>query len=201
MVELINASKTIKGKPILNEINFKIEKGKMYGLEGHNGSGKTMLLRLCCDLIKPTSGTVRIDKGTTFGVIIENPGFLFNESAYSNLKYLADINKKIDKNEIINVIKQVGLEGSEKTKVKKFSLGMLQKLGIAQAIMETPDILLLDEPFNALDDKSIDNIKDILIKMRNNGTAIVIVSHTLDIIRNDCDELYNMTDGNLKQIS
>lgn len=201
MVELINASKTIKGKPILNEINFKIEKGKMYGLEGHNGSGKTMLLRLCCDLIKPTSGTVRIDKGTTFGVIIENPGFLFNESAYSNLKYLADINKKIDKNEIINVIKQVGLEGSEKTKVKKFSLGMLQKLGIAQAIMETPDILLLDEPFNALDDKSIDNIKDILIKMRNNGTAVVIVSHTLDIIRNDCDELYNMTDGNLKQIS
>lgn len=199
MVEIINASKSIKGKQILNNINFKIEKGKMYGLEGHNGSGKTMLLRLCCDLIKPTSGEVKIDNGTTFGVIIENPGFMFNENAYNNLKYLADINKKIGKKEIMEVLDKVGLSDSVKVKTKKYSLGMLQKLGIAQAIMESPDILLLDEPFNALDEESSENIKKILVAMRDNGTAVVIVSHDLNYIRENCDKCFKMTDGVLKE--
>lgn len=198
MVEIINASKSIKGKPILNNINFKPEKGKIYGLEGHNGSGKTMLLRLCCDLLKPTTGTVNIDKGTTFGVMIENPGFMFSESAYNNLKYLADINKKIGEKEINAVLDSVGLSDSKKIKTKKFSLGMLQKLGISQAIMESPDIILLDEPFNALDDESCTKVKEIISEQRDRGAAVVIVSHELDYIREECDFVYKMRDGVLE---
>lgn len=198
MVETINASKTLKGKPILTNISFKPEKGKMYGLEGHNGSGKTMLLRLLCDLLKPTTGTVNIDKGTTFGVMIENPGFMFSETAYNNLKYLADINKKIGKKEIDEVLEKVGLSDSAKIKTKKFSLGMLQKLGIAQAIMENPDILLLDEPFNALDDESCKKVKEIFKEQRDRGAAVVIVSHELSYIREECDFVYKMRDGILE---
>lgn len=198
MVELINVSKTINGKPILTDINFKTEKGKMIGLEGHNGSGKTMLLRMLCGLIKPTSGTVDIEDGTTFGVIIENPGFMFNETAYNNLKYLADINKRIGEKEITQVLERVGLAEKANVKVKKYSLGMLQKLAISQAVMETPDVLLLDEPFNALDNESCENVKNILLEMKEKGCAIVIVSHTLDFIRDDCDILHKMCDGRLE---
>lgn len=198
MVEIINASKTLKGKPVLKNINFKPEKGTMYGLEGHNGSGKTMLLRLLCGLLKPTTGTVNIDKDTSFGVMIETPGFMFSESAFNNLKYLADINKKIGEKEIDEVLSRVGLADSKKIKTKKFSLGMLQKLGIAQAIMENPDVLLLDEPFNALDDESCKNVKEIIKEQRDRGAAIVIVSHELNYIREECDCVYKMTDGVLE---
>lgn len=198
MVEIINASKTLKGKPVLKNINFKPEKGTIYGLEGHNGSGKTMLLRLLCGLLKPTTGTVNIDKNTSFGVMIETPGFMFSESALNNLKYLADINKKIGEKEIDEVLSRVGLADSKKIKTKKFSLGMLQKLGIAQAIMENPDVLLLDEPFNALDDESCKNVKEIIKEQRDRGAAIVIVSHELNYIREECDCVYKMTDGVLE---
>lgn len=198
MVEIINAHKTINGKQILKNINLKLEPGKLYGLEGHNGSGKTMLLRLCCDLIKPTSGEVIIDKGTTFGVLIETPGFMFNETAYNNLKFLADINKKISKKEIEKVLDDVGLKDVKNIKTKKYSLGMLQKLAIAQAIMENPDILLLDEPFNALDEESCKKIKALLLQQKERGATIVIVSHELNIIRAECDYIYSMTDGILK---
>lgn len=192
-------SKNIKGKVILNNINLKIEKGKIYGLQGANGAGKTMLLRLICDLIKPTSGEVRIKRGATFGVVIENLGFLFNETAYNNLKYLANINKKIGDAEIESVLEKVGLADNKNTKVKKFSLGMLQKLGIAQAIMENPDILLLDEPFNALDSKSIEAVKALLLDLRNNGTAIVIAAHNLDLVIEDCNTIFVKEDGYLTE--
>lgn len=199
MVEIINAGKVIKGKTILKNINFKPEAGLMYGLEGHNGSGKTMLLRLCCDLIKPTSGKVIIDTGTSFGVLIETPGFMFNETAYTNLKYLADIKKKIGEAEINAVLDRIGLADSKKIKTKKYSLGMLQKLGIAQAIMENPDVLLLDEPFNALDEDGIKTVKELIIEQKERGAAVVIASHELDIIRDECDMLFKMTDGELQQ--
>lgn len=197
MIRIVNACKTIKSKTVLNNINVEFEKGKLYGLEGYNGSGKTMLLRLCCGLIKPTSGEVIIEKNATFGVLIETPGFMFNESAYSNLKYLADINKIIGKQQIDNILKRVGLYESRNIKTKKFSLGMLQKLAIAQAVMEEPDILLLDEPFNALDEQSCKVVKELIIQQRNRGATVVVVSHELDIIRNDCDVLIKMADGEL----
>lgn len=197
MVEIIDATKIIKGKTILQNINLKLLPGKIYGLEGHNGSGKTMLLRLCCDLIKPTSGRVIIDKGTSFGVLIETPGFMFNETAYNNLKYLADIKGKIGKDEINDILERVGLSESKKIKTKKFSLGMLQKLGIAQAVMEEPDVLLLDEPFNALDADSCETVKRLITEQKERGASIVIVSHNLDYIREECDEVLTMTDGKL----
>lgn len=197
MVEIVNASKTIKSKQILNNINLKLERGKIYGLEGHNGSGKTMLLRLCCGLIKPTSGNVKIEKGTSFGVVIETPGFMFNESAYNNLKYLADINKKVGKKEIDGVLKRVGLFEQKNIKTKKFSLGMIQRLAIAQAVMESPDVLLLDEPFNALDGESCETVRTLIKEQRENGSAVVIVSHSLDFVREDCDRIMTMTDGKL----
>ena len=129
--------------------------------------------------------------------MIETPGFMFNESAYSNLKYLADINKIIGKQQIDNILKRVGLYESRNIKTKKFSLGMLQKLAIAQAVMEEPDILLLDEPFNALDEQSCKVVKELIIQQRNRGATVVVVSHELDIIRNDCDVLMKMADGEL----
>lgn len=197
MVDIVNASKTIKSKKILNNINLKLERGKIYGLEGHNGSGKTMLLRICCGLIKPTSGTVKIEKNTTFGVVIETPGFMFNESAYNNLKYLADINKKVGRTEIDGVLKRVGLFEQKNIKTKKFSLGMIQRLAIAQAVMESPDVLLLDEPFNALDGESCETVRTLIKEQRENGSAVVIVSHSLDFVREDCDRIMTMTDGRL----
>lgn len=197
MLKIINASKTIKRKKVLDNINFELERGKLYGLEGHNGSGKTMFLRLCCGLLLPTTGEVIIDKSTSFGVLIENPGFIFNETAYNNLKYLADINKKIGKSEINSILEKVGLFESKDLKVKKYSLGMLQKLGIAQAIMEKPDIILLDEPFNALDEDSCKNIKNLILQEKERGAAIILVSHNLDYIKDNCDYIYKMLDGKL----
>lgn len=199
MVELLGAGKRIKGKQILSDINLTLEKGKLYGLEGANGSGKTMLLRMMCGLIKPSEGQVRISKNTTFGVLIETPGFIFNESAYSNLKYLADINKTIGKAEIENILKRIGLYESRDVKTKKFSLGMLQKLSIVQAVMENPDVILLDEPFNALDEESIEIVKEMIIEQKEKGASIVIASHTLDYLREQCDAVYKMTDGKLSE--
>lgn len=198
MLEIKDATKIIKKKTILENINFKPESGKIYAIEGHNGSGKTMFLRLCCNLIRPTTGHVIINEGTTFGVLIENPGFMFNETAFNNLKYLADINKKIGKSEINEILKIFGLEDSKDIKVKKYSLGMIQKLGIAQAVMENPDIILLDEPFNALDKESVQTVKKVLLKQKDRGSAIIIASHELEIFKDCCDYIYSMNDGKLK---
>lgn len=198
MIKVCNVTKLIKGKTVLDKINFELEKGKIYGLEGHNGSGKTMFLRLLCGLILPSSGELMIDDNIRFGVLIENPGFLFNETGFNNLKFLASINKEITLKEIEQVLKDVGLYESKDVKVKKYSLGMLQKLGIAQAIMEKPDVLLLDEPFNALDEESVKTTKDLLIKAASNGTSIIIVSHTLQDFKYYCDYLYTMNNGKLK---
>lgn len=197
MIEIANVTKTIRGKTILDNIDIRLDNGKLYGLEGHNGSGKTMLLRLICGLIRPSTGDVRVPKGTTFGVLIETPGFMFNNTAYDNLKYLADINKTIGNNEINAILDRVGLGNSKNIKTKKYSLGMLQKLGIAQAVMENPDVILLDEPFNGLDESSCKIVKDIILEHKERGATIVIVSHELSCIRDDCDLIYKMIDGKI----
>lgn len=178
MIELVNVNKIIKNVSILEDINLKIEEGKIYGLIGANGSGKTMLLRIICDLIKPSFGKVLMRKNTSFGVMIENPGFMYEYSGKFNLEYLASINNKISEERINECLKIVGLDASKDKKVKQYSLGMQQKLGIAQAIMEYPDVLLLDEPFNALDIESHKHILKLLYDINKEyGTTIIIATH------------------------
>ena len=199
MIELKGVSKIISNKIILEDINWKIDEGKIYGLIGNNGSGKTMLLRLICDLIKPSKGEVTRNKNITYGVIIENPGFIYDETALFNLEYLASINNKIDKNRILEVLKYFDLEEYKNTKVKRFSLGMQQRLGLVQAIMEYPDLLLLDEPFNALDSRSYEKTKEILLKLKKeNKTTVIIATHDKNS-SNIFDNIVKIENGRLSK--
>lgn len=177
MIQLASISKKLKGKNILQNISLEFIEGKAYLLKGHNGSGKTMLLRMLCDLIKPSSGEIVRNQNYTYGVMIENPSFLENETALYNLKYLAAINKVIDENKILKSLKQVNLYDERNNKVKTFSLGMKQRLGLCQAIMEGPDILILDEPFNALDEKNYEMAINLLTQLKEKGKMIVVASH------------------------
>lgn len=198
-------SKTIKGTEILKNIDLKLRGGKIYGLYGSNGSGKTMLLRAVAGLIRIDSGSIIINgkqlhKETDFpesiGVVIENPQFWDGYTGFENLKMLASIKKQINDEAIRATLEKVGLDPGDKKTVKKYSLGMKQKLGIAQAIMESPDIILLDEPTNALDKKSTENIRGIIAEEAARGAIVVIASHVeagLDI----CDIRYEMSDGEI----
>ena len=194
LIEINNIHKKLGGKNILNGINLQLEKQKIYNIIGHNGCGKTMLLRLLAGFIKPSEGELKKEENISTSVIIENPGFINQLSGYQNLEYLASINKIIGKEGIMTVLKDVGLEGHEHTKVKKYSLGMRQKLAIAQAIMENPDLILLDEPFNALDRTSLKDIIELLKKQREQGACIVIASH-ISIEENFYDKTLHMENG------
>ena len=179
MISLQNVYKKIKDDNVLNDFTYTFEGGKIYLIRGHNGCGKTMLLRLLCDLIKPTNGKIT-KSDYSYGVMIENPSFIEHESAKSNLKFLASIQKKIDNNEIEAYLKKVNLFNVANKKVKSFSLGMKQRLAFCQAIMENPDVLLLDEPFNALDDENFTNMVNILKEIKNDK-IIVIAAHGFNI--------------------
>ena len=204
-VILSGVNKTIKGADILRGIDLKLHGGKIYGLYGSNGSGKTMLLRAIAGLIHIDSGSIVIngkqlhkdsDFPESIGVVIENPEFWDGYTGFENLKMLASIKKKINNDAIRNTLERVGLDPSDKRTVKKYSLGMKQKLGIAQAIMESPDIILLDEPTNALDKKSTEIIRSIIAVEAARGAIVVVASHVeadLDI----CDIRYEMIDGEI----
>ena len=209
-VELINLSKTIKGKEILNNVNLTLEKGKVYGFFGRNGSGKTMLFRAICGLIKPTSGEIRVNgkrlhKEISFpesvGVIIESPGFWNYYTGFENLKVLAGIKNKIADNEIKEAIEKVGLDPEDKRTFKKYSLGMKQRLAIAQAIMEKPDLIILDEPTNALDEEGINLVRNILLEEKSRGATILIASHNKEDIEILSDYKYKMADGKLQEFN
>ena len=177
MLQLQQVSFSFKNKTLIDDVSLFLEKGKAYLLTGHNGSGKTMLLRILAKLIKPTSGKILFHQKPYYGVIIETPSFLMNETAFFNLKFLPDINSKIGKETIIEIMKKYGLYEHRHKRVKTFSLGMRQRLALCQALMEDPNILLLDEPFNALDQyyRSL-FLKDLLSEKRK-GKTIVIASH------------------------
>lgn len=194
MIKIENLSKTIDKKVILKDITMSFEKGKIYGIVGRNGCGKTMLLRAICGLIAPTGGTIEKAPNLTFGALIESPGFMFEQSGLFNLQYLASLNKKIGTSEILSLLKEFGLYEARNKSVKKYSLGMQQKLGIIQAIMESPDVIVLDEPFNALDDNSLEFVKQKLVNIKEAGNAtIIIASHDITIIEELCDEIIHMS--------
>lgn len=198
MIEICNMSKQLKYKTVLSDINLTFEEGKIYLLKGHNGCGKTMLLRSICGLIKPDCGEVKYPKETRFGVIIENPAFINYETGWQNLTYLAAIKHLIGKEQIEEALRKVNLLDAKDKKVKTYSLGMKQRLAIAQAIMEDPQVLLLDEPFNALDAENIEAVKQILLEEKRRNKIIVVAAHMMESSLEDIfDEIYTMADGKM----
>jgi len=208
IIEITNLSKEINGTKILKNINLNIISGKTYGIIGRNGSGKSMLFKAICGLINPSDGKVKvfddIIKNGNFpkytGVIIEHPGFLPQYSAFKNLKILASINNIVDDNAIKNIISLVGLDPNDTKSVKKFSLGMIQRLGIAQALMERPKLLILDEPMNGLDEEGVKLIRKILLKLKNESVTLLLASHNSIDIDELCDYVYKMENGALSEL-
>ncbi len=209
IIKVNNLSLTLGKTEILKKINIAFEERKIHGLIGRNGSGKTMLMKCICGFVKPTEGTVRVDgkqigKDCDFpenvGIIIETPGFIPYYSGYRNLKLLADLNKKIDGDKIKETMKQVGLDPNLKRHVKKYSLGMRQRLGLAQAIMENPDLLILDEPFNGLDKDGVADMRKYLLDLKEQGKTILIASHSSEDIEILCDTVCEMDKGVLSKI-
>lgn len=180
VITIRDVHKDMKDKKVLNDLTINFEENNAYLLKGHNGSGKTMLLRMVCGLIKPSKGSVTHAKKYRFGIIIENPQFLNNETAFYNLHFLASINKIIGEEEIVRVLKKLNLYESKDKKVKSFSLGMKQRLAICQAIMEDPDVLLLDEPFNAIDDENIKIVFEIINEYKRNGKIVIVAAHGIN---------------------
>ena len=201
MIKIENASKIIKKQEILKNINLEINCGDVVMIHGHNGSGKTMLLRLLCGLIKPSSGTVITEQDVRFGVIIENPTFFQNESGFYNLKYLATINKLIDDNEIDKWMKTFNLYEVKKKRVKSYSLGMKQRLALSQAFMENPDVLLLDEPFNGIDDENLEITYEIFAHAKEKGQIIVIASHVKIPVPDLITKEIRMSNGEIKSVT
>ena len=200
MLQVINVSKNIKDKKILQEINITFQEGECVAITGYNGCGKTMLLRLLCGLIKPSSGDVKKDKEYTYGVIIENPSFFMHETALYNLKYLAEINKVIDESVILEYLRIFNLYDVRNKKVRTFSLGMKQRLALCQAFMENPDVILLDEPFNALDEENLEIVSNVIAEEKEKGKIIVIAAH--GIIPENCriDKVIKMKEGRIVEI-
>lgn len=204
MIEVKNVNVTIGKNEILQDISAVFETGKIHGLIGRNGSGKTVLMKCICGFMKPTSGEVfvggkQIGKDVDFvpdaGVIIETPGFVPFYSGIRNLQILAALNHKIGNEEIREAMQTVGLDPGLKRHVKKYSLGMRQRLGIAQAIMENPKLLILDEPFNGLDKEGVEQMRNYFLKLKEQGVTILLTSHTNEDIRLLCDTVMEMEKG------
>lgn len=203
-------TKVIDGNNILNNISFEMVSGNIYGLKGQNGAGKTMLMRAMCGLIRVTSGKVTIDgeiigKDISFprslGILLESPGFINGYSGYKNLKTLADIRRKVGREEIMETLTRVGLDSNEKKPYKKYSLGMKQKLGIAAAILESPDFIILDEPTNALDEKSIAVLKELLRELKEQERVILISCHDTENLLEMADTVIELSGGELKSVT
>ncbi|GMQ57178.1 ATP-binding cassette domain-containing protein [Vallitalea sediminicola] len=201
-----NVNKAIKNRQILSNINLSLEGGIIYGFVGRNGSGKTMLFRALSGLIKIDSGEIicnnkvlnkDIDVIDNIGLVIENAGLYQEFTGFKNLKLLANINKKINDDDIKDAIRRVGLEPNDNRTIKKYSLGMKQRIVIAQAIMEKPDIIMLDEPTNALDENGVDEIRKIILEEKKRGAMILIASHNKEDINLLTDKVYYMKSGNL----
>lgn len=209
MIQVSDLNLTIKKTQILKHINVSFAKGAISGLIGRNGSGKTMLMKCICGFLKPTSGTIHvagkqvgkeIDFPDHMGIIIETPGFIPYYSGYKNLKLLADLRHRIGREEIRKSMEQVGLDPDLKRHVRKYSLGMRQRLGLAQAMMENPDLLILDEPMNGLDKEGVADMRDYLLTLKEQGKTILLASHSAEDIAVLCDAVFEMDKGILTQL-
>lgn len=207
-VKIENVTKEMKKTNVLKNVSVTMHSGKVYGFVGKNGSGKTMLLRTVAGLLRPTEGRVLVNEQDMYrmkgdlpdiGIIIENVGVYPEFTGFKNLKLLAEVKKKIGEAEIKEAIKRVGLDPEDKRIVKKYSLGMRQKIVIAQAIMEKPDILILDEPTNALDDESIGRFHKIIQEEKQRGAIVMLASHNKEDIEKLCDEIYEIKAGVLQR--
>lgn len=205
-INISNVNKNIKGVEILRDVSLKMVGGKIYGIQGVNGSGKTMLMRAICGLIRTDNGEIKINdkiigKDLEFpesvGVLIEKPGLIDNYTAMQNLKLLADIRKKTTDQELREFLIKLKLDPDDKRKVKKFSLGMRQKVGIAQAFIDNPDLLILDEPFNALDSEAVEILKNVLKEYINKDRIILLSCHSREILEEVCDEIFKMEEGKI----
>jgi ABC-2 type transport system ATP-binding protein len=203
-IEIKNYNKALKGQEILKDVNINIEKGYVYGLYGSNGSGKTMLLRAICGLIKADSGYVKvgdkiIGKDVSFpssvGVMIESPGFWDRYTGFENLQVLASIKSIIGDGEIRKTLKRVGLNPDDKRTYKEYSLGMKQRLGIAQAIMESPELLLLYEPTNALDEDGINKVRSIILEEKQRGATVIMANHNKEDMEILADRVFSVSRG------
>lgn len=205
-IEIKSLTKKFKSAVVLDDVSLSFESKKIHGLIGRNGAGKTMLLKCICGFVIPDKGTITVegkkvgkdcDVPGNLGIIIETPGFLPNYDGFANLKFLAVIKNKISNQKIRDTIAYVGLDPNSKKHVGKYSLGMRQRLGLAQAIMEDPDILILDEPMNGLDNQGVQDIRNLLLQMREDGKTIILASHSKEDIAVLCDYTYEMDHGKI----
>lgn len=209
-IKLKNVTKRFEKKVVIDDVSYTFENGKIYGIAGTNGSGKSVLFKLISGLMKTTKGDVVVGgvnigkRGTMpndLGILIEHPGFLPNLTGMENLQLLASIKNKITKKEIEETLKKVSLYQDKDVKVKKYSLGMLQRLGIAQALMENPKILLLDEPFNSMDYEGVNELRKLIKEYVNEKCATLLVtSHNKEDIDILADEVIVLKDGKLKKV-
>lgn len=204
MIEVKDATKRVREAVLLSHVNLSVEEGKICGIIGRNGSGKTVLLKTICGFMPLTEGKIlqkgkRTGTDTEFienaGFIIENPSFLPLKSGYRNLKYLADIRRIADEKRIRECLDMVGLTASADKPAGKYSMGMKQRLGIAQAIMEDPELIILDEPMNGLDNQGVEEMRRLFLRLKEQGKTFLIVSHNREDIELLCDHVYVMDHG------
>ncbi len=209
-IEVKNVSKEFKKVVVLHDLNVTFEEGKIYGLVGRNGSGKSVFLKMLCGFYTPTSGKILYDginfiKEKTFPsdtrALIEKPDFISDLTGYENLELLAQIQGKIGKEEIVEVLKKLHLEKDMDKKFSKYSLGMKQKLGIAQVLMEDPKVMILDEPFNGIEDETVEELRDWLLEEKKRGKIIVLATHIKDDIAKIVDELYKFNGETMTKVS
>lgn len=204
VVDVHKISKSFGNEKVLKEVALQLERGKIHGIIGRNGSGKTVLMKCICGFLRPTSGTVKVfdktigmdcDFAPDTGMLIETPGFLSHETGMNNLKWLAKLGKGASKDRISDLIRMVGLDPAMKKKVGQYSLGMRQRLGIAQALLDDPALLILDEPMNGLDKTGVKDIRALLLSLKEQGKTILLASHFAQDIDELCDTVHEMDQG------
>ena len=209
VIEVCNVTKKFGTSEVLKDVSINFEKGKIHGLIGRNGSGKTMLMKCICGFVPVSEGKILVDNKEigkdidvpeSIGAIIETPGFLYGYSGYNNLKFLASIRNKISKEKIRQTIQMVGLNPDSKKHVGKYSLGMRQRLGLAQAIMEDPEILLLDEPMNGLDKHGVGEMRELFRSFADQGKTIIMANHSSEDIEVLCDTVHEMDLGVISRV-